>query len=83
MTKKCICVVDSRGRVTLPRELRIKVGVRPGDRVQFVEKGKTLTIRPLPRQSHPGSPFAKYIGVLPAFRSAKEVNEWLRDLRGR
>jgi antitoxin PrlF len=30
-------IVDSRGRVTIPRKVRSAVGLRPGDRIDFVE----------------------------------------------
>ncbi|MGP0020012.1 MAG: AbrB/MazE/SpoVT family DNA-binding domain-containing protein [Candidatus Sulfotelmatobacter sp.] len=30
-------IVDSRGRVTIPRKVRSALGLRPGDRIDFVE----------------------------------------------
>jgi len=37
-------VVDSRGRVTLPREVRSALGVRPGDRLRVSTRGDRIVL---------------------------------------
>lgn len=70
--------ISSKGQITIPLEIRQRLGLKEGDRVEFiVEQGPTI-IRPARRMENP---FQKYAGVLPAFSTNKEVNAWLRDLR--
>jgi AbrB family looped-hinge helix DNA binding protein len=70
--------ISSKGQVTVPIEVRHRLGLKEGDRVEFVfEDGRTV-IRPGRQEANP---FSAYLGVLPAFESRKEINEWIRDLR--
>jgi AbrB family looped-hinge helix DNA binding protein len=70
--------ISSKGQVTVPIEVRHRLGLKQGDRVEFVfEDGKTVL-----RPSRPATnPFTAYLGVLPAFSSVEEINAWVRDLR--
>jgi antitoxin PrlF len=71
--------LSSKGQVTIPQEVREDLGLRPGDRVDFVkEDGKTV-LKPL-RERVPS--FREYVGMLPYFKSRDEINAWIRDLRG-
>jgi len=70
--------ISSKGQVTVPLEIRRRIGLSAGDRVEFVlENGQTL-IRPLRIETNP---FEKYRGALKAFRSRKEINSWIKELR--
>jgi antitoxin PrlF len=70
--------ISSKGQVTVPVEVRRRLGVKEGDRVEFVfEKGQTV-LKPVRIKKNP---FARYIGSLPAFSSQKEINTWVRELR--
>ena len=70
--------ISSKGQITVPLEVRKRLGLKEGDRVEFViENGRTI-IRPV-RQ--PENPFQKYAGALPTFSDSEEVNTWVRDLR--
>lgn len=70
--------ISSKGQVTVPIEVRHRLGLKEGDRVEFVfEDGRTV-LRPGRLQANP---FEAYLGALPAFRSRKEINAWIRDLR--
>ncbi len=35
-----IAAVTSKGQITIPIEVRVKLGIKPGDRVRFVENEK-------------------------------------------
>jgi AbrB family looped-hinge helix DNA binding protein len=70
--------VTSKGQITIPAEVRKRLGLRQGDRVEFVMEGATMTIRPVRQE---GNPFDAYVGALGTFADAAEVNAWLRDLR--
>lgn len=70
--------ISSKGQVTVPREIRVRLGVSTGDRIEFaVEEGKTV-IRPLRIEPNP---FVKYKGALKAFRNRKQIRAWIREMR--
>lgn len=70
--------ISSKGQITVPLEVRKRLGLKAGDRVEFViEEGRT-TLRP---ERPPENPFLKYVGALPAFSSIAEINKWVRTLR--
>jgi AbrB family looped-hinge helix DNA binding protein len=74
--------LTSKGQVTIPAEVRKRLGLQQGDRIEFaVEDGATV-IRPAKRGDNP---FAKYRGALgdklPA--SVKDIVREERELRGR
>lgn len=70
--------ISSKGQITVPLEVRKRLGLKVGDRVEFVVDKDRTTIRPA---RAPENPFLKYIGVLPAFSSIREANAWVRGLR--
>ncbi|HPB89885.1 MAG TPA: AbrB/MazE/SpoVT family DNA-binding domain-containing protein [Rugosibacter sp.] len=41
--------VTTKGQVTVPAEMREKFGIKPGDRVGFVEENGRLIIQPHPQ----------------------------------
>jgi antitoxin PrlF len=71
--------ISSKGQITVPLEIRKRLGVKEGDRVEFViENGLTILRTVKPEEN----PFEKYIGCLPAFDNINEINAWVRDMRG-
>ena len=72
-------VVSTKGQVTVPKKIRTRLGLRVGDRVEFVVKGRDTVIRP----ARPaGNPFEKYAGALGTFPGGiREINAWVRSLR--
>jgi antitoxin PrlF len=71
--------ISSKGQVTVPQEIRNRLGLATGDRVEFVVEGDRTLIRPFRPRTNP---FQKYTGVLGTFPGGKkEINAWLRDLR--
>lgn len=70
--------ISSKGQVTIPIEVRHRLGLKEGDRVEFVfEDGRTV-LRPARTEANP---FTAYLGRFPAFSSREEINTWVRDLR--
>jgi AbrB family looped-hinge helix DNA binding protein len=70
--------ISSKGQITVPLEIRNRLGLKKGDRVEFVVDDNRTTIRPA---RAPENPFVKYVGALPAFSSTSEINAWVRTLR--
>ncbi len=70
--------ISSKGQVTIPQEIRIRMGLKEGDRIEFViDHGKTV-IRPAHAS---GNPLRQYLGAYPAFKSRKEINDWISQMR--
>lgn len=71
--------ISSKGQVTVPIEVRHRLGLKAGDKVEFAfEEGKTV-LRPLRTGE---DPLVAYIGAFPAFSSKEEIIRFHRDLRG-
>ncbi|HEY3974299.1 MAG TPA: AbrB/MazE/SpoVT family DNA-binding domain-containing protein [Candidatus Sulfotelmatobacter sp.] len=71
--------ISSKGQVTVPQEIRHRLGLAAGDRVEFVIEGERTVIRPA--RTGP-NPFEKYRGILGTFPGGqKEINAWISDLR--
>jgi antitoxin PrlF len=73
--------ITSKGQITVPREVRRLLGVRAGDRLMFESDGAGVRVRPVRSKSA----FFKYQGIgNPKIGSGKKnINRWLRNLRGR
>lgn len=70
--------ITSKGQVTIPQEVRRRLGLRKGDRIEFVVEDGVTILRPA---RHGENPFESYAGSLGAFETKDEVNAWLRELR--
>jgi antitoxin PrlF len=71
--------ITSKGQLTVPHEIRKRLGLETGDRVEFVvEEGRTV-IRPARGEVNP---FEKYIGILGPFPGGEEgIKVWIDDMR--
>ena len=70
--------VTSKGQVTVPKPIRERLGLKQGDRIEFVSENGRTVVR---RARSVTNPFSKYVGALGTFKSRKEINAWVRDLR--
>lgn len=71
--------MTSKGQVTVPVEVRRKLGLRQGDRVEFSEKGDETVIR---RAADSKNPFERYKGALKGVKGdLRAINRWLAGLR--
>jgi antitoxin PrlF len=72
-------VISSKGQVTVPQEIRLRLGLAEGDRLEFVIEGDRTVIRPARATENP---FEKYAGALGAFPGGRAgIKHWLDDLR--
>ena len=64
----------------MPQEVRIRLGLKQGDRVEFVVEGGNTVIRPVRAAQNP---FEAYAGALEgAFpNGVREVNAWVDEMR--
>jgi len=72
--------LTSKGQITIPQEVRRLLGVQAGDRLLFESDAEGIRVRPLRTRSA----FVKYrgIGNRGIGSGKKNINRWLRDLRG-
>ncbi len=42
--------VTSKGRVTIPAELRMKFGIKPGIKINFIEEGDKIRLQPVNKE---------------------------------
>lgn len=70
--------ISSKGQVTVPQEIRDRISLCAGDRVEFVVENGNILFRPLRSETNP---FEKYKGVLKSFRSRKELKAWVSEMR--
>ena len=73
--------ITSKGQITVPRDVRQLLGVRPGDDLIFESVKTGVQVRPVRKKSR----FEKYQGIgnrgIPSGRKA--IVQYIRQLRGR
>jgi len=72
--------ITSKGRITVPLEVRRVLRVRIGDKLLFESDGKEVRVRPIRKRAA----FSKYRGVgNPGISSGgRSIGKWLREMRG-
>ena len=72
--------LTSKGQITVPRDIRRRLGVRAGDKLEFEDTGEVVQVKAVRN----GSVFAKYAGIgNPGIGSGRKgIQKWLREIRG-
>jgi AbrB family looped-hinge helix DNA binding protein len=70
--------VTSKGQITIPRQVRAKLGVRPGEGIGFEEKDGIFYIKKAVKKS----PFDKWVGRLKPLKG-KKSDAIIGELRGK
>ncbi|OGP50633.1 MAG: hypothetical protein A2Y79_07035 [Deltaproteobacteria bacterium RBG_13_43_22] len=72
-----VAKVTSKGQVTIPKKVREKLGVHPGEEVGFEEKGEHILIK----KALTKSPFDKWVGQLKHLKGHRS-DDLIREIRG-
>ncbi len=72
-----VAKVTSKGQITIPKSVRDRMGVHPGENVGFEEKDGLLVIRKVVTKS----PFDKWVGRLKHLEG-KRSDDLVREARG-
>ena len=70
--------LTSKGQITIPQEVRQRLGLKQGDQVMFITENGMTVMKPARGEANP---FERYAGALGNFNTKDEVNAWLDDLR--
>jgi antitoxin PrlF len=72
--------LTSKGQITVPRDIRRRLGVRAGDKLEFEDTGEVVQVKAV----RDGSVFEKYAGIgNPGIGSGrKAIQKWIREIRG-
>jgi antitoxin PrlF len=72
-----VAKITSKGQVTIPKKVREKLGVQPGESLGFEEKGNLILIRKAITQS----PFDRWVGKLKHLKGRRS-DDLVKDMRG-
>lgn len=70
--------ITSKGQVTIPKDVRERLGLRAGDEIEFVEDRRGFRVR----KRVLASPFKKYRGHLKGL-AGHDPDELVEQMRGR
>jgi antitoxin PrlF len=70
--------MTSKGQITVPVEVRRRLGLRQGDRVAFDVEDGSAVLRPLRAER---DAFDAYAGILATLPDEAAVRAWLDELR--
>ncbi len=70
--------ITSKGQVTIPKIVRDRLGLKPGDEIEFVEDKEGFRVQKLVLES----PFDKYLCFL-SHMAGMDPDEVVEDMRGR
>lgn len=74
-----LSTISSKGQVTIPQEIRNRLGVAAGDQIEFVIENGNTVIRPHRSEENP---FEKYVGILGPFPGGEEgIKAWISEMR--
>ena len=72
-----VAKVTTKGQITLPKQIREKLGVRPGENVGFEENNGLICIR----KTVGKSPFDRWVGRLRDLEG-RQSDDLVKELRG-
>jgi AbrB family looped-hinge helix DNA binding protein len=70
--------LTSKGQVTVPKAVRERLGLRPGDEVEFIEDKAGYRLQKILK----GSPFEQYRGYLRDL-AGRDPDDVVEEMRGR
>jgi len=70
--------LTSKGQITIPKAVRERLGLQPGDEIEFVEDNESYRVR----KRILSSPFEKYRGCLKDLAGC-DPDELVEQMRGR
>jgi AbrB family looped-hinge helix DNA binding protein len=76
---KSFAVIDRKGRVRLPLEIRRQLNLKAGDQLEFAVGNDPATIQLIRSLENP---FLAFVGALETFpKGITQINAWMRVMR--
>ncbi len=69
--------ITIKGQVTIPKEVRVRLGLRPGDELEFMEEDGVFRLR----KRVPPEVFKKYRGYLKEY-AGRDSDDLVGEMRG-
>lgn len=69
--------ITTKGQVTIPKAVRERLGLRPGDELEFLEEDGVFRVR----KHLPPAPLKKYMGYLKDL-AGRDPDELVQEMRG-
>ncbi len=69
--------ITTKGQVTIPKEVRERLGLRPGDELEFMEEDGVFRLR----KRLPPAPLQKYRGYLQHL-AGRDPDQLVQEMRG-
>lgn len=73
-----VATVTSKGQVTIPKDVRDRLGIGPGDQLEFFESEQGYVVQ----KRVVASPFDRYVGYLRDLKG-RDPDELVEEMRGR
>ncbi|MEM1037855.1 MAG: AbrB/MazE/SpoVT family DNA-binding domain-containing protein [Pseudomonadota bacterium] len=77
--------VTSKGQVTIPKSIREKLGIKPGDEVEFLDQGQTVSVIKSDEEKGPNRRLIRFESALEKWRgkgkSGMTTQEFMRAVR--
>lgn len=70
--------ITSKGQITLPKQVRDNLGLRPGDEIEFVLDGTSYRVKKVLKEN----PFTAWRGYLKE-HAGEDVDALIEEMRGR
>ncbi|WP_081687166.1 AbrB/MazE/SpoVT family DNA-binding domain-containing protein [Glycomyces tenuis] len=75
-------LMNGKGQVTVPADIRAHQGWQPGDEFEFVEEDDQVILKPVPRTETRGEQFVRRIAGKGTANMDKTTDELMEMLRG-
>ncbi len=72
---RSVSILGKKGQVTIPKPLRDRLGLEPGQEIEFEARERALIVR----RRAPADPLRRLVGLLP---SHIDVDAYLEETRG-
>ncbi|MEU6859766.1 AbrB/MazE/SpoVT family DNA-binding domain-containing protein [Glycomyces sp. NPDC046736] len=75
-------LMNGKGQVTVPADIRAAEGWRPGDEFEFTREDGKIVLRPIPQEETRGERFARGLRGKGTANMDKTTDELMEMLRG-
>ncbi len=75
---KYLAKITSKGQITIPQEIRKRLGLKQGDQISFEYHDGKIFVKPYRSEENP---FLAYQGRHKGFETLEDINNWIAEMR--